>query len=107
LGATETVEWVYDKSTEAVVRKLKGEGYSIIAVEQADKSVELQKYSPVSDKPVAVVFGNEIKGVDQGIVNLADAVIEIPQFGTKHSLNVSVSLGIVVWDLINKLCLLD
>lgn len=105
LGAEYSMHWEYFKSTEEAIQQLKIEGYTIIAIEQVEGSISLQDYSPAEDEKVALVFGNEVKGVQQQIVNLCDKTIEIPQFGTKHSFNIAVSAGIVLWELFNKLTL--
>ena len=102
LGATDSVEWEYNKDAIHIVKKLSTDGYRIVAIEQADKSCYLDKYFP-QDSKLALIFGNEISGVREDLIQLADEVIEIPQFGTKHSLNISVSIGIVVWDVLSKL----
>ncbi|WP_341840951.1 RNA methyltransferase [Chitinophaga caseinilytica] len=102
LGATDTVEWQYFASTVEAVEALKAEGFAIIAIEQAASSVMLDGFQP-ADKPLALVFGNEVSGVDPAVMQLADGCIEIPQLGMKHSLNISVSTGIVIWDLFCKL----
>jgi tRNA G18 (ribose-2'-O)-methylase SpoU len=102
LGATETVDWEYEENILSALSKLKAEGYTIISVEQADESISLEKYSPKSSEKVAFVFGNEIYGVDEEVVQQSDEVVEIPQFGSKHSLNISVSIGIVLWDILSK-----
>jgi tRNA G18 (ribose-2'-O)-methylase SpoU len=102
IGATEAVDWSYEKDSLATVRKLQSEGYTVYAIEQAEHSIALQDIVwPATDK-IALVFGNEVRGVQQSVVDLVDAVIELPQFGTKHSLNVSVCLGVVVWDLFKQ-----
>ena len=103
LGATESVSWKYVESAADAVRELKSQGYTILSVEQADKSVMLNEFCPDKNVRYALVFGNEVHGVDEAIIGLSDACIEIPQWGTKHSLNVSVSVGIVVWDILFKL----
>jgi len=103
LGATESVDWVHIKSIDVLIRELKSEGRQILAVEQADKSISLSEFQPEAGDRYAVVFGNEVKGVQQGVIDLSDYCIEIPQYGTKHSLNISVSCGIVLWDLFSKL----
>jgi len=103
LGATESVDWEYAENTLDVVSKLKQEGIFVASIEQAELSVNLNDFSVQSNLTYAVVFGNEVKGVQQKVVSASDAVIEIPQFGTKHSLNISVSVGVVVWDLFTKL----
>lgn len=102
LGATKSVDWEYNKKSEEVIKFLKEKNYKIISVEQVEKPVFLDHFSPDKNKKYAVVFGHEVKGVNQKIVDLSDFSIEIPQFGTKHSLNISVSAGIVIWDLISK-----
>ncbi|CEN37467.1 RNA methyltransferase [Capnocytophaga cynodegmi] len=103
LGATESVDWEYVESTISVVERLKSEGIRVISVEQTEKSVMLNNFQPNSATKYAVIFGNEVKGVEQEVVSASDGVIEIPQYGTKHSLNISVSAGIVIWDLWKKL----
>ncbi len=103
LGATETVDWKYFDSTEDAVKKMQDAGYRIIAVEQAEGSTLLQDFQPESDQKLAIIFGNEVNGIEEEVLNLADTCLEIPQFGTKHSLNISVSVGIVIWDIIFKL----
>ncbi len=103
LGATESVTWEFFPDVLQAVEKLKKEGYKIIAVEQADNSVLLNDFSPDVKSKYVLVFGNEITGVKDYLVETADDVIEIPQTGTKHSINISVSIGIVVWDFISKL----
>ncbi len=103
LGATESVDWEYVPETIDLVAKLKAEGYHVISVEQAENSTQLNKYIPVNDKKQVLIFGNEVKGVAQNVVTASDEILEIPQFGTKHSLNISVSVGVVVWDCWNKL----
>ena len=98
LGATETVNWKHFETTIDAVNSLKAKGYKVYAVEQADQSIMLDKFMPDSAK-TALVFGNEVNGVDQAVIDICDACVEIPQFGTKHSLNISVSVGIVVWEV--------
>lgn len=102
IGATEAVDWTYQENTLELVQKLQKAGYTVYAIEQANRSIPLQKVDWPSMGKVALVFGNEVRGVQQAVVDQADGVIELPQFGTKHSLNVSVCLGIVVWDLFRK-----
>lgn len=111
LGAEFSVDWEYTKETVDAVSALKEAGYTIISIEQAEDSIKLQnleEYLTANrlDKKFALVFGNEVKGVQQEVVDMSDAVIEIPQYGTKHSLNISVSLGIVLWEFckILKIC---
>lgn len=102
LGATETVEWQYAPSAGEAVQTLKAQGYTVIAVEQATQSMMLDAFR-LPGTPVALVFGNEVSGVDAEVMKLVDGCIEIPQLGMKHSLNISVSTGIVIWDLFCKL----
>lgn len=103
LGATESVDWEYEKSTVEAIQKLKQEGYQIISVEQAEDSVALNEFVPAPEQKYCLVFGNEVMGVDQTVLDASDNCLEIPQFGTKHSLNISVSIGVVLWDIIAKL----
>ncbi len=103
LGATESVEWEYCLNTMEAVNKLKTEGYKICALEQVDNSIMLDKFSPESNQKYALIFGNEVFGVEEEVLKACDKVLEIPQLGTKHSLNISVSLGIAVWDLMVKM----
>jgi tRNA G18 (ribose-2'-O)-methylase SpoU len=98
LGATDTVDWVYFENVQDAVEGLRSEGYSIVAVEQAEQTVLLQDLHKKSSKKTAFVFGNEVFGVNQNVVTQSDFVLEIPQFGTKHSFNISVSAGIVLWE---------
>src|SRR5512133_4348098 len=97
LGATESVEWRYFSKTADAIGDLKEKGYKIVAVEQAEGSIELQDLKIDSDLKYALVFGHEVNGVDQEIVNSCDMCVEIPQFGTKHSFNIAISVGIVLW----------
>ncbi|MES2386712.1 MAG: RNA methyltransferase [Bacteroidota bacterium] len=97
LGAEETVAWEHVPETHLLMPQLKTEGYIIAAVEQADKSMPLQNFRPEPGKKYAFVFGNEVFGVDDEVVSNADICLEIPQFGTKHSFNISVTVGIVLW----------
>lgn len=99
LGATESVEWKYFESSVDSVLQLKKEGYIIVAIEQIDKSISLETFIPNQKQKYAFVFGNEIKGVSDNILDHTDYCIEIPQFGTKHSFNISISAGIVLWHL--------
>lgn len=103
LGATETVAWEYIKDTREVVMNLRGDGTEVFAVEQAENAVMLQEFTPASGKTIAVIFGNEVKGVQQEVVDACNGVIEIPQLGSKHSLNIAVSAGIIIWDIFKKL----
>lgn len=103
LGAEDSVNWEYFKNTEDAVAKLKENGFEVYSVEQAENSVSLENFEAKSSEKYALIFGNEVKGVQQKIVDSSDGCIEIPQFGTKHSFNISVSCGIVLWDLFSKL----
>ena len=103
LDAEKSVPWEYIEETEAAVAKLKALGYRVFAVEQVENSIMLPDFLPVEGQKLALVFGNEVKGVQQTVVDLCDGAIEIPQYGTKHSFNISVSAGIVLWDLVYKL----
>lgn len=100
LGAEESVDWQYFESTIDAVQKLKNQGYTIVGIEQVNKSIQLTDFTPLPDACYAFIFGNEVKGVQQKVIDLCDFCIEIPQYGTKHSLNVSVSAGIVLWETI-------
>jgi len=102
LGATDSVEWEYVKNTFELIERLKDEKIKIISIEQAEESISLEKFKVEKGITYAIVFGNEVKGVSQEVVSASNAVIEIPQYGTKHSLNISVSCGVVVWDLFVK-----
>lgn len=99
LGSTESVAWEYVEKTETIISQLKESGYKIIAVEQTTESVSLQDFKIQSAEKYAFVFGNEVDGVSEEAIALADGAIEIPQSGTKHSLNISVCLGIVMWEV--------
>ncbi len=103
LDAEKSVDWEYLENTEDAVSKLKNEGYKVYAIEQVENSILLPDFKPDENEKVAIVFGNEVKGVKQTVVNICDGSIEIPQFGTKHSFNISVSAGIVLWDIFQKL----
>ena len=103
LGATESVQWQYCKNTSDAVDKLKTKGVVVLAIEQAEGSTSLSDFTPQPNTTYALVFGHEVKGVSQEIVSAANEVLEIPQEGTKHSLNVSVSVGLVVWELFSSL----
>lgn len=103
LGAEYTVDWKYFKNTLDAVDKLKKDGYIVYSIEQAEGSIMLDELQLDSTKKYAIIMGNEVKGVKQEVINNSDACIEIPQYGTKHSLNVSVTTGIVIWDFFNKL----
>ncbi len=103
LGATESVEWEYAENGETIVKQLQSEGYQIVVVEQTTTSVALQQFEPKVDARYCLVFGNEVNGVSEEIISHADLGIEIPQAGTKHSLNISVCAGIVLWEVFRKL----
>lgn len=103
LGATESVEWSYFSSTLRSINELKEKGYVIIAVEQAVESIDIAEFQVYKSDKIAIVFGNEVNGVSDEVMMICDKCIEIPQFGTKHSLNVSVSAGIVIWEIFRKL----
>ena len=103
LGATESVNWKYFHNTMEAVIELKKANYMIISVEQTENSKKLNKYIADDNRKFALILGHEIHGVDQEIINISDISLEIPQFGTKHSFNIVVSVGIVLWDLLNKI----
>jgi 23S rRNA (guanosine2251-2'-O)-methyltransferase len=103
LDAELSVPWTYFKETEAAVSALKENGYTVLAVEQVENSIMLPDFTPEKQQKYALVFGNEVKGVQQSVVDLCDGALEIPQYGIKHSFNISVSAGIVLWDLVYKL----
>jgi tRNA G18 (ribose-2'-O)-methylase SpoU len=107
LGATESVPWEYFKSTTEAIAELKQKDYMIIAIEQADQSYELQDFGLEKNRKYALVFGHEITGVNQEVIDMCDYCIEIPQFGTKHSFNIAVSAGIVLWEMNKKRLLFD
>lgn len=107
LGATDAVAWEYCLNTMEAVKKLKEKSYQLVSLEQADESIFLQDFQPKVDKKYALIFGNEVFGVEDEVLKSSDQVVEIPQLGTKHSLNISVSLGIAVWDLMVKMDQLD
>lgn len=102
LGATETVAWEHHAHTVEAVQILKQRGYHVWAVEQAEGSVYLHHFQPNFSYPLAMVFGNEMQGVQQAVLDIVDGCLEIPQFGMKHSLNIAVSVGVVMWDLLAK-----
>ncbi len=103
LGATDTVDWEHQKDTLQLVQNLKSQHVKILSIEQAENAIMLNDFSLEPNQKYAIIFGNEVKGVQQQVVSESDAVIEIPQYGSKHSLNISVSAGVVIWDLFNKL----
>lgn len=98
LGATHSVEWEYHDSTLDCIRKLKEDGVACAAVEQTENSKKLGDFRPEKDKTYALIFGNEVEGVAQNVVDICDLALEVPQFGTKHSLNISVCAGVVLWE---------
>ena len=103
LGAEYTVDWKYMKSAVDAVQQLKADGYEVYAVEQAEESIMLDAFTPDASRRYAVVLGNEVKGVQQEVIDCCDGCLEIPQYGTKHSLNVSVAAGIVLWQVFCRL----
>ena len=107
LGATESVDWEYEEDVTTLAEKLKAESYAIILVEQTDGSVMLQDFDFTQYSKVALVVGNEVFGVSDGLLPICDAAVEIPQYGTKHSLNVAVATGIVLWEAVLQLAIRD
>lgn len=103
LGAEESVAWEFFEETSECIESLKRQGYRVYAVEQVDESVMLDEFETQSGTPTAIVFGNEVEGVDEEVIPLCDGCIEIPQFGTKHSLNISIAAGILIWEMWRKL----
>lgn len=103
LGATQSIAWEYYKSATDAIVQLQNNGYLIVAIEQAENSIMLNEFKPLADKKYALVFGNEVNGVSDEVMQGVDLCIEIPQFGTKHSFNVVVSAGIVLWDFFSKM----
>lgn len=102
LGSTDTVDWEYAEDTLSLINTLKEQNVTITSIEQAENATFLNDFKVEADTTYAFVFGNEVKGVQQDVVSTSDVVLEIPQYGTKHSLNISVSCGIVVWDVFSK-----
>jgi 23S rRNA (guanosine2251-2'-O)-methyltransferase len=102
LGADESVAWEYETNIETALNQLKAEGYTLCAIEQVTNSVSLLDFAPSLDQKYAIIMGNEVMGVSEEALPLVDVCLEIPQFGTKHSLNVSVTTGIVLWDFVQK-----
>ena len=102
LDAENSVDWKYFEETTDAVKELKSNHYKVYAIEQVENSIMLLDFQPAKEEKLALVFGNEVKGVQQKVVDSCDGAIEIPQFGTKHSFNISVSVGIILWDLFNK-----
>lgn len=103
LGATQSVNWIFEADILDTIARLKQEGYIIIAIEQAENSIALNEFEPDADKKYALIFGNEVNGVSDEAMTAIDHCIEIPQFGTKHSFNIVVSAGIVLWDFFSKM----
>ena len=103
LGATETVAWEYRADIIALIHELKATNTKVYAIEQVENSISLEKFSPNNSEEIALIFGNEVMGVSQEAINICDGSIEIPQYGTKHSLNIAVSCGVVIWDIFAKL----
>ncbi len=103
LGATDSVNWKYFSTTLEAIEELKKKGYKIVSLEQADQSIMLSKFTPDLKASYAIVLGNEVHGVAQDVVDISDYCIEIPQFGTKHSFNVTISNGIIIWDILLKM----
>lgn len=103
LGSTDSVIWKHFPTTLEAVDSLKNAGYKVYAIEQVESSIMLNSFVPEAGEKLAIVFGNEVKGVQQEVIDTSDGVIEIPQVGTKHSLNIAVSAGVVIWDLFQKL----
>ena len=103
LGATESVAWEYVEDTLTLIENLKSQKVKVLAIEQAEDSTKLNTFFPDENQKYAIVMGNEVKGVQQEVVNASDFCIEIPQLGTKHSLNISVTTGVVIWDLFQKM----
>ena len=103
LGATETIDWEYRENIIDLIKELKQTETDIFAIEQVENSISLENFKPNKSKNTVLIFGNEVMGVSQEAINICDGFIEIPQFGTKHSLNISVSVGVVVWDVFAKL----
>lgn len=103
LGATESVAWEYFEHTTDALIAARNKGFKIFALEQVAGSVFLDEFKPSVNEKYALVFGHEVKGVAQEVINMSDGAIEIPQFGTKHSFNISVSVGIVIWDIFTKI----
>lgn len=103
IGAQDVVNWEHRKDIMSLISELKNDGYIIASVEQAEGSTSLEDINFTPDEKIALIFGNEVKGVDQKAIDASDLCIEIPQFGTKHSLNISVSMGIVLWEVVRKI----
>ncbi|MGN6267245.1 MAG: RNA methyltransferase [Ginsengibacter sp.] len=102
LGAQDSVDWKYFKTTRQAIEYLRNDGYTVFAVEQVSESIMLQRLNEMSAEKLAFIFGNEVSGVNQETISLCDGCVEIPQFGMKHSLNISVAAGIVLWEAVKK-----
>ena len=102
LGAEDSVPWEHRQDTISLVEELKAQGYTVLSVEQTEKATSLEAFNPVPGERYALVFGNEVDGVQQSVVDASDGALVIPQFGSKHSLNVSVSIGVVLWQIVSK-----
>lgn len=103
LGATDSMDWEYFASSDEAITEIRAQGYRIVSIEQVEGSILLDDFIPKSGEKYCFVFGNEVKGVDQKVIDQSDLCLEIPQFGTKHSLNVSVSMGVILWDVVSKM----
>ena len=103
LGATSTVAWKYFKNVSEAIRELKRQDYLIVSVEQTDNNIPLNKFFPLPEKKYALIFGHEMKGISEEAIQMSDLALEVPQYGTKHSLNIAVCAGIVIWDIYSKL----
>jgi 23S rRNA (guanosine2251-2'-O)-methyltransferase len=103
LGATESVDWEYCEDTDELVNRLKSDGTITLSIEQAENSLKLDEFTPLPNQKYAIIMGNEVDGVQQSVIDISDHVLEIPQIGTKHSLNISVCTGVVLWDLFSKM----
>ena len=103
LGSSESVEWKYEKNINVAIQKLKDEGNKIISIEQTTNSISLENFKPSNNGKYTIIFGNEVNGIEQRTIDLSDMAIEIPQYGTKHSLNISVAAGIIIWDIFSKI----
>jgi 23S rRNA (guanosine2251-2'-O)-methyltransferase len=107
LGSTDSVVWEYFERPEEAIKKIKSDDYQIILIEQTTESIPLQKFNPLKEKKYCLVFGNEVHGVSEPVIELGDIALEIPQSGTKHSLNISVCVGILVWEVFSRLNLIS
>ncbi len=103
LGATDSVTWEYVEDTVEAVKKLQQQGYKVFAIEQAEESIDLEDFTVTDEDKIAIIFGNEVKGVSQEVVDVCDGCIELAQYGTKHSLNISVCAGVVIYNLFQKM----